>query len=120
MWTMSNIFMHGVLYQVLLRSESASMWAMYYTRIHYMFGASSMSGRISWLSMIAMGLCVIPLVRRQYYKVSFCLLLFLSLSFQPEWSNIGVGPSMYETSLACSVFKCLCSVSPFRLSGRLI
>ena len=71
MWTMSNIFMHGILYQVLLRSESASTWAKYYTRLHYMFGASSLSGRASWVSMIVMGLCVIPMVRRKYYKVRF-------------------------------------------------
>ena len=66
---MTNIFTHGILYQVLLRSESHSTWAVFYTRMHYMHGASSLGGRMSWLSMIIMGLCVIPLVRRYYYKV---------------------------------------------------
>lgn len=68
-WTMTNIFMHGILYQVMLASESMGTFAQYYTRMHYMYGASSLGGRLSWGAMIVMAACTIPLMRRKFYRV---------------------------------------------------
>ena len=68
-WTMFNIFLHGLLYQVMLGTEGLTMFAAFYTRMHYMYGASSLGGRLSWWSMIVMAGCTIPLMRRKFYKV---------------------------------------------------
>lgn len=69
LWTVCDIFIHGILYQVLLASDSASTWASFYRTMHYRYGASSMAGRISWGCMIIMTLLALPYIRRKFYWV---------------------------------------------------
>ena len=63
-WTFIDLFCHGVLYQVLLLSESSALWGRLARTFSYVQGVSILAGLLSWVAMILAAGLFLPAVQR--------------------------------------------------------
>lgn len=60
-WILFDVLLHGALYQVLLVSDSSSLWARLHRQLAYYHGVSILAGVVAWAGAIAMLAALVPL-----------------------------------------------------------